>query len=173
MVSDATPLHMAGTVDPADSFAQLYRDRSGAVYAMMLRLSGIAGVAEELTQETFMRAWRSYAGFRGDSAAGTWVHTIALRVWADWLRTRPPEHADLAVVDEAHVIQALANAIPDTQLDLEASIARLPPRMREALVLHYLHEYSVREVAEALGKAPGTIKAQLHAARELLRRTLK
>jgi len=154
------------------AFSQLYRERSGAVYAMMLRLTVSQDTAEDLAQETFLRAWRAFPGFRGDAAAATWLHTIALRVWADWNRTKPVALVGLESVDEHTFALELAIAIPDSSAELELSIARLPTQMREAVVLHYLHDYSVQEVAVALGKAPGTIKAQLHAARAHLRKEL-
>jgi RNA polymerase sigma factor (sigma-70 family) len=157
--------------DPRDEFDRLYRDQSGPVCAMMLRLTHTGATAEDLMQETFLRAWRAYPTFRGESAPATWLHVIALRVWADWARSSGRE-TDVETVDEQRYLDSIRSAMPDTRVDLEAAIARLPRQMREALVLHYLHDYSVQQVGDALGKSPGTIKAQLHAAREHLRREL-
>jgi len=153
-------------------FDTLYQRQAGRILAMMLRLSGSRFSAEDLTQETFLRAWRSLASFRGECEPATWLRVIALRVWAEWSREGGRD-AGLAGVDpDALYLETITAVLPETRLDLEAAIARLPTKMREALVLHYLDDYTIEETAQALGRARGTVKAQLHAAREHLRRSL-
>jgi RNA polymerase sigma-70 factor, ECF subfamily len=160
---------IAGDATRLDQFTTLYAERSGTIYAMMLRLSRTSATAEDLTQETFLRAWRALPSFRGESTSHTWLHAIALHVWIDWCRQQRRDFLRWRGPDELRYTDAIVAAMPDTGVELELSIARLPRQMGEAVILYYIHGYSVKDVANALGKAEGTIKAQLHAARKLLR----
>ena len=70
------------------AFEQLYRKHVGRVYAVCLRLAGNRTLAEECTQDAFVRAWESLAKFRGDSSFGTWVHRIAVNTVLERHRTQ-------------------------------------------------------------------------------------
>jgi RNA polymerase sigma-70 factor (ECF subfamily) len=155
-----------------EAFEALYRQHGGRVLLMFVRLSGNRADAEDLTQEAFVRAWNSWESFRSDSSASTWLHTIAIRTFADWRRQslRRPWESEEPVEPEANAdVRAL---LPGADIDLERAIARLPAQMRAAFVLHYIEGFSLDEIAEQLGKSIGTIKAQLHAARARLRSIL-
>ena len=153
------------------AFETLYREYSGRVYGLCLRMTGHRETAEDCTQEAFVSAWRSLPSFEGRSAFGTWLHRIAVN--AVLARGRSPvgrgetsltdaEGADLEFADE--------NTLgPDTPLDLERAIATLPEGARHVLVLYGVYGYSHEEIADMLGLATGTCKAQLHRARRLLR----
>ncbi len=152
------------------AFEVLYRAHHRRVYALALRLTRDARRAEELTQEVFVRAWRALPAFRGDSRLGTWLHTITvrshLRAARDRRRRETREISEGAI--EAFAVAA-RRAMPHTRVDLERAVARLPAGAREVLVLHDIHGYKHREIAEMLGVAEGTAKAQLHRARKLVR----
>jgi len=149
------------------AFAEIYRRCHRRVYGLCLRLVADRGIAEELTQDVFVRAWRALPAFRGDASVMTWLHRIAVNTvvsyqrrhgaWLDWLR-RGDEVAD-----------TVENPVPGRAIDLEAAIARLPKRARQVFVLVDVEGYSHEETAAALGMAVGTSKAQLHRARALLR----
>jgi RNA polymerase sigma-70 factor, ECF subfamily len=156
----------------AGAFAELYRSHYRRIYALVLRLTADAGRAEDLTQETFISAWRRLADFRGDARFSTWLHRIAVnttlsdqrrhRPWLTWMRDSPDVLPDVADVPRCG---GLAR-------DLDAAIARLPERARQVFVLVDVEGHSHEETARLLGIRPGTSKAHLFRARELLREML-
>src|SRR5438045_906444 len=132
----------------ADEFEALYRQHGGRVLLMLLRLSGSRADAEDLTQEAFVRAWGSWNSFRAGSHAATWLHTIAIRTFADWRRNalrRPWESEESAEPESSADVRAL---VPGADIDLESAIARLPAQMRAAFVLHYIEGFALHEIAE-------------------------
>jgi len=156
------------------AFERLYRAHVGRVYALALRLADDAGHAEQLTQDVFVRAWERLASFRGESTFGTWLHRLAVNVIltdrrSAWRRTRRiTPSGDLIDLEP----EARAPA-PGVRLDLEQSIAGLPPGARTVFVLHDVEGYEHAEIAAMTGIAVGTSKAQLFRARRLLREALE
>ena len=153
------------------AFEGLYRRHVARVYALCRRLAGEAVLAEDLTQETFVRAWQGLASFRGESAFSTWLHRVAVNVVLAHLRRSAsrPAWVDL---DEATGVETILQFRPGETLDLERAVARLPLRARTVLVLHDVEGYRHDEIATLAGMAVGTSKAQLHRARRLLREAL-
>ncbi len=154
------------------AFEQLYRDNAGRIYAVCLRLSADAGHAEELTQDVFVRAWQKLETFRGDSAFSTWLHRIAVNTVFQWQRSENRRSARLAKAGSLAATPTSA-ARPALQLDLERAIARLPAGARSVFVMHDIEGYKHAEIAAITGLAVGTLKAQLHRARKLLREALE
>ena len=160
----------AGAGDTA-AFEQLYRQHCGRVHAVCLRLTRDPSLAEDCTQDAFIRAWRALPRFEARSAFGTWLHRIAVNVVLERRRRpmAPVDFVDALPSDGAEV------ALPDTpveEAELEAAIASLPDGARDALVLCGIHGYTHVEAGAMLGLAAGTCKAQLHRARRLLRERL-
>jgi RNA polymerase sigma-70 factor (ECF subfamily) len=161
-----------------DAFEQLYRLHAGRVYALCLRLSADPVVARELAQDTFVRAWEALPRFRADASLATWLHRIAVNAMLERRRGEKRRAArvsladdeDEATMDIASVVLASDVA---TAIDLERAIAALPPGMRRAFVLHAVEGYSHEEIATMTGLAAGTLRAQLHRARQLLTRALR
>ena len=152
--------------------AAWYADHHRRVFGVCLRLLGNAEEAEDATQDVFVDAWRGWATFRGDSAMGTWLHGIAVHVALRRLRDarrRPHAPGDDSDVDELRARPAMH----DQRMDLETAVQRLPERARVALVLHEIQGYRVAEVAELMGTSVGTVKSQLHRARQLLMEVLR
>ncbi len=152
------------------AFEELYRREVKRVYATVLRMTGNASRAEELTQEAFVRAWERLRLFRGGSF-GAWLRRLAVNVVLDEYRARrrrnEKEHSP-----EAAARYARSDGPSTGAIDLERAVALLPPRARRVFVLHDIEGYRHDEVARMLGVAVGTSKAQLHRARKLLRETL-
>lgn len=153
------------------AFESLYRAHVGRVYGLCLRMTGHPQSAEDLTQETFVSAWRSLSTFEGRSGFGTWLHRIAVN--AVLARGRSPQgRGEVSLTNddgedrELESADEMETALP---LDLERAIEALPPGARDVMVLHGVYGYSHEETAGMLGVAVGTCKAQLHRARRLLR----
>jgi RNA polymerase sigma-70 factor (ECF subfamily) len=154
------------------AFAELYRENVGRIHALCLRLTGDRDLAEDATQETFVRAWQKLAGFRGDSALSTWLFRIAVNVVLTTRRARARQRLASFSSDEIAEQTPRATGHPQLAVDLEAAIRALPAGARTALVLHDIEGYSHAEGAAMTGLAAGTLKAQLHRARRLLREAL-
>ncbi len=156
-----------------EAFERLYREQVGRVYALCLRLAGDPGRAEELTQDTFVRAWRKLGSFRGDAAFSSWLHRIAIntvyQAGRAEKRRRARHHRAQGPAGEG----ATARAAPGLKVDLERAIAGLPPGARSVFVLYDIEGYRHAEIAELTGLAVGTVKAQVHRARRLLRESLQ
>jgi RNA polymerase sigma-70 factor (ECF subfamily) len=153
------------------AFEALYRAHVGRVYSLCLRMTGEPQAAEDLTQDTFVNAWRSLAGYEGRSSLATWLHRIAVNAVLAKRRS-PVGRNEISLTDESGEQMEFA-AEPDmdeaTPIDLERAIAALPAGARDIVVLHGIYGYSHEEAATMLGLAVGTCKAQLHRARHLMR----
>ncbi len=156
------------------AFERLYRAHLGRVMALCTRMTGDRTMAEDLTQETFVKAWENLASFKGESAFGSWLHRVAANVVLDDARARGRRLKRVEAVDD---VDRLPDRSParDTAsaVDLERALAALPEGARAAFVLHDVHGFSHEEIAEIAGQAVGTSKAQLHRARMLLREALR
>lgn len=177
-ISDAALVDAARRGD-ARAFERLYRLHSGRVMGLCLRMTRQRDIAEDCVQQTFVRAWRSLSAFEGRSAFGSWLHRIAVNEVLTYSRNRGTrqEATSLAADDEDG---AALDRIGDSSvaadsgdvMDIEAAIASLPAGSRHVVVLQAVYGYSHEEVAEMLGIAVGTCKAQLHRGRKLLRERL-
>ena len=157
-----------------DAFEALYRQQVGRVYGLCLRFTAEPGRAEELTQDIFIRLWEKLPGFRGESAFTTWLHRLSVNVVLDRLRAEGRRAAWMTVTDDLAAFDGPAvTAEPGTRLDLEKALAALPAGARTVFLLHDVEGYRHEEIAELIGVAVGTSKAQLHRARRLLREVLE
>lgn len=170
-----------GLVDRArkgdvDAFERVYRLYAGRVYALCLRLAADPVVARELTQDTFVRAWEALPRFRGDASITTWLHRIAVNAMLERRRGEKRRTARVSLVDDEEEGEAQIAGVPApdvaTAIDLERAIGALPPGVRRAFVLHDVEGYTHEEIATMTGLAAGTLRAQLHRARQLLMRAL-
>jgi RNA polymerase sigma-70 factor (ECF subfamily) len=150
-----------------DAFNALYEAHTAALYALAMRLTGgDQGEAEDLVQESWVRAVRTLSSFRAEAALRTWLCGVLVnvrrsRITADWRTVDAPD------------VEAVADTGgPDDALDLERAIGMLPEGARDVFVLHDVYGYRHREIAEMLRIAEGTSKSQLTRARALLRRSL-
>jgi RNA polymerase sigma-70 factor (ECF subfamily) len=156
------------------AFEQLYRRYVGRVHAVCMRLAGNPSVAEECTQDAFVKAWESLAKFRGESSFGTWVHRIAVNTVLERHRSQIRQAAWVSVKDDEILESVPApDSGPEHGLDLEQCIAELPPAARMVFVLFDVEGHSHEEIAGMTGLAVGTSKAHLHRARQLLRARLE
>ncbi len=158
----------------------------GQLYQLGLRFCGNADDAEDLVQETFMRAHKSWDGFQGNSSPATWLYTIASRACQRMKRPRagqPMKIESLSELLPAHNAPlADPNLLADDPLEsyiraeavtvLERAIADLPPNFRLPLVLKEIVDFSIAEIAKILGVKEQTVKTRVHRARLLLRKTL-
>jgi RNA polymerase sigma-70 factor (ECF subfamily) len=154
------------------AFEGLYRLHLGRVYAICLRVTADPVQAEILTQDAFVRAWEKLGSYRGRGTFWGWLRRLAMNVVLDDRRSGARRRRWLQG-EELKESEAVTPP-PETEsaIDLERAIAGLPNGARLVFVLHDVHGYAYKEIAEIAGVALGTVKAQLHRARRLLRETL-
>jgi RNA polymerase sigma-70 factor (ECF subfamily) len=146
----------------------------GMVYRYAMRLVGRADLAEDIAQETLLRAWRRRRDLREPSAARVWLLRIATNVWNDWLRQKKFRPA--ALVGEHACPRPAATERTEQQEHVAlalAAIDELPPRQRQVLYLATCEELRHEEVADVLGISMESVKSNLSLARREMRRRLK
>lgn len=154
----------------ADSVATLeilYRETAPALLAYFRRQPTLAGIADDLLQDTFVRALRSFDRLQACVTPRAYLFGIARHLVIDALRARRP-------TEELDDNTAATNPVAeDPRLEaLRATIAKLPEAHREALHLKLHHELSYEEIAEVLDIPLGTVRSRLHHAVAQLRATL-
>ncbi|HEX6558611.1 MAG TPA: RNA polymerase sigma factor [Longimicrobiales bacterium] len=155
----------------AQAFERLYRRHVARMHSLVRRMLS-ADVADEITQDIFVRAWQKLHLFRGEAAFGTWLHRLAINVVlgkrADYAKQRGRFTEDELVFE--HI--ATRGVMHEARMDFETALAKLPDGAREVFVLHDIEGYKHEEIAELLGVSAGTSKSQLHRARMTLRECL-
>ena len=155
-------------VGDESAFRELYRRHTPRLYQFVLRVMGGDELeAEDVVQDTWIRASRNLADFRWESQFGTWLTGIGLNLCRNRLRSSG-RWTDLP---EGAVGTAAADP-REVRVDLERAIAMLPPGFRTVLVLHDIEGFKHAEIAEKLGVTEGTSKSQLFSARRAMRRLL-
>jgi RNA polymerase sigma-70 factor (ECF subfamily) len=157
------------------AFERLYRRHSPRVMGLCVRMCRQRDLAEDCTQATFVRAWRNLKLFEGRSAFTTWLHRIAVNEVLGHLRnhgTRAESDSETVEAVTEVGVSAHTHENLGEVMDVEGALSRLPEGARHVVVLQAVYGYSHEEVADMLGIAVGTCKAQLHRARALLRERL-
>lgn len=167
-----------------EAFSQLVLQYEKQIYNLTLRMTGDRDTAFDLTQETFLKAWRAISLFQFDSKFSTWLCRIASNTCIDFLRKQKKRQTiSLTAVDEDN--EAYEIAVSDSSLDpariAEAAQDRemvfqalqsLPADYRIALSLRAIEDMSYDQIAEALNLSPGTVKSRISRARERIRKLL-
>jgi len=162
-----------------DLFATLVERYKDAVQNLAYRMLGNTTEAEDITQETFVRAYTQLATYKPVHKFSTWLLSIASHLAIDQLRRRrflalPLEDVpflewivDVGVSPEQSALQG------EQQDEIQTYLQRLPAKYRAVIVLRYWHDFSYEEIANALTLTPALVKARLHRARELLARYMQ
>ncbi|WP_410170963.1 RNA polymerase sigma factor SigE [Corynebacterium pygosceleis] len=180
-VDEAAELRGTAAFDAGEaempSWAELVAEHADGVYRLAYRLSGNRHDAEDLTQETFMRVFRSLRNYRPGTFEG-WLHRITTNLFLDMVRHRSrirmealPEDYDRVPGTEMTPEQAysFANLDPVLQNALDA----LSPEFRVAVVLCDVLGMTYDEIADTLGVKMGTVRSRIHRGRSQLRASLE
>jgi RNA polymerase sigma-70 factor, ECF subfamily len=155
------------------AFETLYRENERKVFGLCFRMASDPTLAEELTQDVFVRAWQKLSSFQGRSAFSSWLYPLAVNVALSERRSRRRRTShEMATDDLASLERPEKAKAPEAGVDLERALATLPPGARAVFVLHDVEGYKHEEISNMTGMAEGTSKAQLHRARRLLRERL-
>ena len=168
-----------------DAFEALVRACEKQVYLLALRYTNNPADALDISQETFIKAFRNLKKFKGDSSPETWVYRIAVNTALDFVRRNARRsETSLYVTDEDGKEQALdipddryspakAAEQADMREQLKKAIAMLPEEQRQVLVLRDINDFSYQQIAEILDVSEGTVKSRLFRARARLLELLK
>jgi RNA polymerase sigma-70 factor (ECF subfamily) len=159
------------------AFSDLMRIHQDEVYTLALRLVADRELAADISQETFVRAWRALPGFRGDAKFSTWLHRITVNV--AWSQRRKQRRHRADPIDEAFVDPPSDSISPeraaesaDIQGRLRTALRRLPKPTRAVVILKDVYGWSHGEIAEHLDITVAAAKVRLHRGRKQLRTDL-
>jgi RNA polymerase sigma-70 factor (ECF subfamily) len=165
----------------SEAFGELYRRHSRRVFYLCYRMVNDTDLAEDLTQEAFVHAFRRLSTFRQESRFTTWMHRIAVNTVLMFIRKRnssirecpldPAFGSEEETPFEGQMYGRADETLSMTtdRVSLLRAIESLPPGYRLMLILHDIHGYEHQEIAEIFGCTTGNTKSQLHKARLRLR----
>ncbi len=143
------------------------------VFALIVRMVSSPEYAEELTQDTFLKAYRNLGSFAGGSRFSTWIYRIAYNTALSALRKKKEE---VLVIDdkqwervsETEIDEALDDDSESRVAQLRTALEKLPPEERAIIALFYEEEKSIDEIAHILNQSVGNVKVKLHRIRKKL-----
>jgi RNA polymerase sigma factor (sigma-70 family) len=161
-------------------FAQLVQRYQSYVFTLVLRFTDNREDAEEISQDVFVKAYRSLADFRGDAKFSTWLYTIVRTSCITFLRKRrlnitslDNERTSLQLENRDSGLTANAIEQKSKHAMVNAAIRMLSPDDTQILTLFYKGEQSLGEIGRVMGLDPNTIKVKLHRARNRLREKME
>lgn len=172
------------------AFNEIVARYKGKIYNYLLRMTGSAEDAEDLTQEVFVRMYTNIHGFRAEASLSTWLFRIAGNLCVDAFRRgkkerglvssldapiRPDDDEGAATRDVPDLTQAPESLFGRKELgaQIEAALAKLPPKLRSAVVLHDIEGLAYDEIAVVERIPLGTVKSRIFNARVALREHLR
>jgi RNA polymerase sigma-70 factor (ECF subfamily) len=173
-----------GEASSHDSFAEVHDSNREKILSYLHRMTRDRPLAEELTQETFLRASKALPSFRGEAKVSTWLYRIATNLYLDWRKAPGGGAAPELLLDPEELTdtsdaEADAPRLPDQLFEdsemgkcVREFVDELPADHRAVIVLHDLEGLKNREIAEIVGCSLETVKIRIHRARRVLRETL-
>lgn len=158
-----------GDRDAAEAFVDLYYQQ---IYVFMRRLGYDSSISEDLTQECFLTAWHHIGQLKNGRALNTWFYRIAANVSRGYIRRQRLRKTEVLQtdllfggsnedVDQAEYLEQMNK--------LKSAVFKLPVKLRETIVIHYMQQLTIAEAAEAIGVRAGTFKSRLSRALKKLR----
>jgi len=147
------------------AFEVLLQRYQAKVFRLVFSMLGNSSRAEEVTQDAFLKIWQALQSYDRRASLSTWIYTIARNTGISHLRAE--SYRKTLSLEEAHEPFAEAEPVLN-RLEIERLLARLPDEQREVIVLFYLQERSIEDVATMLDLPEGTVKSHLHRARKAM-----
>lgn len=143
-------------------FERVYQETSKDVRGLLCRLAG-ENAADDLLQETYIKAWKNIARFNHSSHIKTWLYRIATNTTYDYFRKEKLK--SLLLLTPTQNLQATNEGQIDLKQLLEKGLSHLPIKQRVVFTLYYYEEKTIDEISDILQCSPGTVKSRLHHAR--------
>jgi RNA polymerase sigma-70 factor (ECF subfamily) len=171
---DDGPLASAVFLEDSDAvFEAEVLPQSRALFGMAYRLTGNAHDAEDLVQETMLRAYRAFDRYRPGTNARAWLFTILHRLRTDALRRRGRSPETVELLNDGPPVAPVHEAILTSgREEIVRALENLPEVFRSAVVLRDVEEFTYAEIADILGVPVGTVMSRIHRGRAHLRRAL-
>jgi RNA polymerase sigma-70 factor (ECF subfamily) len=184
-MSDSQELIRKAARGDRQAFRTLVNEHKEKVFALALDLTGSMDDAEDLSQEVFLKAYRSLGQFRGDCAVATWLHTITVRIWIDLNRSvsgrlrNATNSIDENPVQESLAFRAPTSDHPESRVEgllirghIDRALGALSPRERSVFTLRFFHDRKLAEIGAVLSISEGAVKSHLFNAIRKMRRKL-
>ena len=169
-LSDEALVQQAIGLNDLGAFEQLVRRHQPRILMLQRRFSGDRALAEDLSQETFLCAWRKLDSFRGTGRFSAWLAKLAYNVFLQHVRNTGGRQQDISIDDQATAELAMPQpGNIDELADLPRLLSVLSYEEQLVIVLNYGHGLSNAEISQVLGIAPGTVKSQIHRAKDKIR----
>jgi RNA polymerase sigma-70 factor, ECF subfamily len=187
MIMDALIANMVTQVKKGDQEAfegivDLFKDK---IYRHCFRMVGNGHEAEDLAQETFLRAYRNISKYNSEYKFSTWIFRIATNLCIDRLRKKKPDYyldAEVPGTDGATMYSQLSSEEPlpeevvtenEEWNELQAEIMKLPEKYRTAILLKYVEDLSLEEISKIMDIPVPTVKTRIHRGREALKKVFQ
>ena len=172
--------------DDRKAFDELVHRYHKQAYNIAYRMTGNHADAEDLTQDTFLKAYRFFGSYRRNMPFGNWLYRVMSNTFVDWLRRRPKANirsldepiqqeegeTTLDIADNSSNPENLALS-SELDAELQNTLNTLPKDFRLTVVLSDIEGLSYEEVSEVMGCSIGTVRSRLHRGRRLLREKLR
>lgn len=166
-----------------DAFGQLIERHKDRVYRVVYRMVAHEQDAQDLSQDVFLRAYRSIHTFRGDARFTTWLHRLTVNLTLDWLRARGRRPIQVPIESDNEDTYAVPvpsqDPTPEEHVireqrrqELLAAVAALSPDYRDVVMMHHFKGLSYQSIAERLGCPVRTVETRLYRARQQLKKFL-
>jgi RNA polymerase sigma-70 factor, ECF subfamily len=152
---------------------EIYAQTSDRIYRLLLRVTGRPEDAFDLTQDTYLKVFGAIDRFQGGSELTTWIYQIAVNEARQFLRRQRLHQTKLTLWSSLREASAARCPEIDAAADVQDALARLPEVERALIVLRHFDHLSYDEMAQVLGKPPGTVASGLNRARRMLRELLE
>ena len=172
MLNKLTELRLiarSAILDDRDAFGQLVVAYESEVRRLFMRLTRDPALADDLAQETFLKAYMSIKSFKGISRLSTWIYRIAYNEFYDWSRR---QHEDIGQ-DLEHLSRESVSDNVDARIDVNGALLMLNEVQRSVAVLYFMEDKPIKEVAKIMDMPEGTVKSHISRAKQNLVKLLK
>jgi len=160
---------MGSKTEGSGQFTEFWQQTRARVRAYMFCACHNSSDADDLTQDCYVRALRSWSAFAGTGTRQAWLFAIARRTQVDWIRARCRRNRLIEEGGEKDEPEATATANPDEAEVIWQAVSRLGSDQQEVVYLRFAAGLSYAEIAEALGVPVGTVRSRLHRSLQALR----
>ncbi len=171
-----------GDQEAFEGIVDLFKDK---IYRHCYRMVGNGHEAEDLAQETFLRAYRNISKYNSEYKFSTWIFRIATNLCIDRLRKKKPDYyldAEVPGTDGATMYSQLSSEEPlpeevvtenEEWNELQSEIMKLPEKYRTAILLKYVEDLSLEEISKIMDIPVPTVKTRIHRGREALKKVFQ